>query len=35
MSLVGARPSVSRLLEVSGITKLIPVYASEHEVIQR
>jgi stage II sporulation protein AA (anti-sigma F factor antagonist) len=33
--IVGARSSVSRLLEVSGITKLIPVYANEHEVIQR
>ena len=35
MYIVGARPSVSRLLEISGITKLIPVYANEHEVVQR
>lgn len=34
MFIVRARPSVSRILEVSGIKKLIPVYATENEVFQ-
>jgi stage II sporulation protein AA (anti-sigma F factor antagonist) len=34
MFIVRARPSVSRMLEVSGIKKLIPVYATEKEVMQ-
>lgn len=32
--IVRARPSVSRVLELSGIKKLIPVYATENEVLQ-
>jgi len=32
--IVRARTSVSRILELSGIKKLIPVYASENEVFQ-
>ena len=34
MYIVRARPSVGRILELSGITKLIPVYATENEVFQ-
>lgn len=34
MYIVRARPTVSRILEFSGIKKLIPVYATEKELLK-